>query len=55
MEITMERYEELIIAEQNYKKLCNVINEYAADGGYGLGCSELKLLRCMICPDGEQE
>ena len=55
MEITIERYEELIIAEHNYKKLCGLIDEYALDGGYGLGSSELKVLRLMLCPDGEQE
>lgn len=49
MEITIERYEELIIVEHNYKKLCGLIEEYAAGDGYGIGGPELKILRCMVC------
>ena len=53
MEITIERYEELVIAEHNYKKLCSIINsivsKYGAEDSYGLGGAEMNLLRCMAC------
>lgn len=48
MEITIERYEELIIAEHNYKKLCEVIDEYATSDYCGIGSSELRILRGML-------
>ena len=55
MEITIERYEELIIAEHNYKKLCSVIDEYSDNEYCGIGGSELRILRGMLLGKKEAE
>lgn len=55
MEITMERFAELIVAEHNYKKLCKIIKN-KADCYDTLDSSELRMLRDMCCNlDGHKE
>ena len=46
MEITAERYAELVIAEDKYNRLCEVIKER---GWRGLTGEEVRFLRDMFC------
>lgn len=54
MEITTERFTELIVAEHNYHKLCKIIRD-KADSYDKLENSELKILKEMCCPHEDRE
>ena len=53
MEITIERFTQLIVEEHNYKKLCRIIKA-KADNYETLDNSELRMLRDMCCCVDEQ-
>lgn len=49
MEITIERFTELVVKEHNYNKLCRIIKE-KADSYDKLENGELKILKEICCP-----
>jgi hypothetical protein len=49
MEISTERFAELIVAEHNYRKLCRIIKE-RANNYDKLDNAELKILKEILCP-----
>lgn len=54
MEITTERFTELIVAEHNYRKLCKIIKSRAKNYGL-LESKELKILGEILCPGNDEE
>lgn len=48
MEITPERFAELIVAEHKYQRLCNVIQQRSKV--HGLDWKELELIVELFCP-----
>lgn len=54
IEITYERFAELIVAETNYRNLYRIICE-RADSYDKLGNNELRILRDMLCSKSEVE
>jgi hypothetical protein len=53
MEITHERFAELIVAEHKYQRLCKVIQQRSS--GQGLGWKELDLIVELFCPIEKEE
>jgi hypothetical protein len=49
MEITAERFAELIVAEHKYQRLCNVIQDRAR-AVQNLDWRELQLIVDLLCP-----
>ena len=49
MEITAERFAELIVAEHKYQRLCNVIQDRATEY-LGFDNRELQLIVDLLCP-----
>ena len=49
IEVSYERFAELIVAEHNYRKLCRIISERVDKGYGGLEHSELQLLEAILC------
>lgn len=54
MEITSERFAELIVEEHNYRKLCRIIKE-RANNYDRLENAELKILKEILCPAEKKE
>lgn len=54
MDISVERFAELIVAEHHYKRLCKIICE-KADNYFSLDNQELRILRQFLCPQQPKE
>ena len=54
MEITSERFAELIVEEHNYRKLCRIIKE-RANNYDRLENAELKIMKEILCPTEKKE
>lgn len=54
MEITPEKFAELIVAEHKYQRLCNIIQQRVTEF-QGLDWRELQLIVDLFCPIEKEE